>query len=324
MIDLDTLEITTLAEKPELYKETISLIESGFGYESDNSFEVDFAPLVQKRNFKNLYIIIDADNNVLSHLGFLEKKIVYKDKEFPIVMLGGIVTKTEAQGLGLFRKLYEHSISKYSPLFFVLWGSEERLYNKFDFYYAGAIFQNEGTQGLKETYNEVPMSKLSDSHKFLLKELYSKAAKDFWHIKRTDDDWEELYKITSTKLYMDRNCYCFRGKGRDLTNIIHEGYPFVGFRDNKYWLPFPGNNSNVYPLGMFKVGNKSYLDEFCEFVSNGRLRILSVDKVVKLVFEGQELEVEIQDFIPGLLGPYPLEEFQEFSPQFYFSGLDSI
>ncbi len=325
MIDLNNLSIYTLKERPNLYKDLIKLIEEGFGYVENYSFQEDFAPLVHESNYENLYMIVSDETDVLAHVGFLPKNILYKDKRYPIVMCGGIVTKPEAQGKGLFRKLFAHALAQYNPMFFLLWGNEEELYKKFDFYYGGRIFQNHSTTLLPEGFDQKEWQQLSDDQFETIKAAYQKQSEEFWVIERTKKDWKILKQIESTQIWLGPNQeYCLMGKGKDLTGIIHEASPMNSFKDTNYWLPLETETSQLSPLGLFKLGDPQLLNEFCQYISAGRLKVIGIDENVIIEFNTEKLKISIEDFITGLFGPVPLTDFESFSPTFYISGLDSI
>ncbi len=51
--------ITTLKQRPELLPQVIALIESGFNYDSNYSYAMDFMLLMNKNNHQNCHIIVN-------------------------------------------------------------------------------------------------------------------------------------------------------------------------------------------------------------------------------------------------------------------------
>ena len=51
--------LTTLSSNPEYFEEVIRLIEEEFHYSENQSFEMDFSPLVDPLNFENCFLYID-------------------------------------------------------------------------------------------------------------------------------------------------------------------------------------------------------------------------------------------------------------------------
>src|SRR4051812_32651799 len=102
------MKITTLKDAPHLYSATISLIERSFEYKKPNKFEIDFAPLVDKSNFANCFIMVDENESVVAHIGVCERNIL----GFNMAMLGGIAVDEARRGEGFFQELIQDVLAE--------------------------------------------------------------------------------------------------------------------------------------------------------------------------------------------------------------------
>ena len=83
-------KIFRLSEKPSCFAATLKLIERSFGYKDPHSFEIDFAPLIDKSNFENCFILLDESEKVIAHIGAKDRTITLGNEKFIFTMLGGI------------------------------------------------------------------------------------------------------------------------------------------------------------------------------------------------------------------------------------------
>ena len=313
------LEFTRLSKHPSLYKSLISLIEEGFLYKAPYSFEEDFFPLIDESNWQNLHLLVRGEE-ILAHIGFQPRQLIHQNQKAEVVFIGGIVTKKDYQGQGLFKRLFQHSISFYNPALFMLWGNEESLYNKFNFYYGGVLYHNEKTR--KSDYIE---SKLEPSLLPQVKDGYKRLSEDYWIVERTMEDWDLIQNQISAKLFSKGNDYYFEGKGKDLQGVIHESSFMNEVTDFGSWLPEPGDSPDLQPLGMIRLGDKNKLADFVSVATNGELEINEMNKQdIEVKFQDEFFTLDHEDFINGFFGPSVLQEFAHIYPKIFVSGLDSI
>jgi predicted N-acetyltransferase YhbS len=100
-------KIFPLSEKPSCYSATIKLIEKSFHYKKPNSFEIDFAPLIDKSNHHNCFILLDENENVVAHIGAKDRTFTLGNEKFTLTMLGGIAVDEELRGKGHFQTLMQ-------------------------------------------------------------------------------------------------------------------------------------------------------------------------------------------------------------------------
>jgi predicted acetyltransferase len=342
--------ISTLAEQPHYYEDVIKLIESEFLYSKEFSFAVDFAPLINPNNFENCFIVIELNSKKLvSHLGALPKIMTKNKYEITMMMIGGIVTDKNYRGKNLFRALMNHACNLYKEkvsLVF-LWSELENIYEKFSFHRAGGIIETGKNVITKdktpEGFIKTSFSKLSLNEFEQIKKIYqSFNEKYFFTIKRTSQDWSIIREMSSIELYIKKSAnntiesyFCY-GKGKDLTCTIHE----LGTNANNYnefinllspyktWLPetekkFFIKNDVLYS-SYIKILNRHILHDFLYAYTSSDLALLTFDGVVQLSYQGDTFELEEKDFIEGLFGPSPLEEFEFLGLSPYITGTDSI
>ena len=104
--------IFPLSKKPSCLRATIELIERSFQYQGPNSFEIDFAPLIDKSNHENCFIMIDDKENVLAHIGAKDRTITVENEKFTITMLGGIAVDEKHRGAGHFQTLLQDVLAE--------------------------------------------------------------------------------------------------------------------------------------------------------------------------------------------------------------------
>lgn len=337
--------LTTLDKNSEYYDDVIKLIETEFHYENTHQYEKDFAPLLTPNNFENCLIIIDKKNNELAaHLGFVKKIFIFNKHTVSAVFIGGIATKKKYQGKGLFKSLINSCIEKNKDIsLFLLWSSIDGLYEKYGFTRAGAILETGKnvitTDNIPIGFQKTSFDKLSNHEFAEIKSLYRNEIENkLFSIKRSELDWDIIQQMTSVDLYIKKNShnqisayFCY-GKGNDLKQIIHE-FVAENFQQEvkeidsfKLWLT--ENHLSNYPNqqlqynAFIKIGNIAQLNKF---LTPYKLEIISYEHPeVTLKFNGQNHNLNYADFLNGLFGPSPLEEFKAFKLYPYISGLDSV
>lgn len=335
-------QVVTLKEKSHLFEKTIKLIEDSFQYKGPFSFATDFAPLVHPSNHHNCFILIDENENVLAHIGTSERIITISGRSFPICLLGGIAVDEKNRGQGHFQTLMQDVLAekRSDVCFFLLWSNQEKLYKKFGFYLCGGQFElapKESTVEFKKTtYQQL------DSHfKKDVQSLYESSFRaTYLSLERSAEDWNKLATITSSDLfYREDNGhiqeYFFKGKGQDLSNVIHEygtqgqivellkriqGY-------GKVWMgaPYVEAQEAQYEF-MLLPADKRLFSEFVLQYTNGLMSIREINVMKQEVFfdfNEETLVLEVEEFLRGVFGPGPFEELGEMKPLF-LSGLDSI
>lgn len=316
------MNYTNLADSPHLAPKTQSLIEKSFGYNDKNSFSIDFYPLFNKDNFKNCYVI-EENGEVLAHIGFKVRAL----GEFPIVMFGGIAVAEAARRKGLFKKLFTKVIEN-SPnaALYLLWSDKLDLYNKFGFYPAGKLYEYPQTNSQTEfEVEEISWDQFKYEH------LYSNDSE--LRLKRTTEDWIEVKKITSAKIFLikDKSSvinYFIEGKGADLSGIIHEYGRIDAEQLNcmknfgRVWSPIEFKNAIPLFGTVISPGAPLLFKNF--ILSIFKLEVKSFDSnSVTFEFESKDLTLPIADFLTGTFGPGQFSELSSIKPLF-ISGLDSI
>jgi predicted N-acetyltransferase YhbS len=329
------MKITTLKAAPHLKNATINLIERSFEYKKPNHFEIDFAPLMNENNFHNSFIMIDENENVIAHIGVCERKIL----GVAVAMLGGIAVDESHRGQGHFKELIQDVMAekRSDVAFFILWSDQEDLYKKYGFHLCGTqieILSNKNSEEYKKI--KLDMSNLKQ-----IQNLYQKSFSHFYTtIERSEDDWQQLVKISSTDLYIKEtdgaiSDYFFMNKGQDLSGIIFE-YGSNGDMKNlvkkisaygKVWtgahLLDEGEAQYQFLLA---PGDTKLLAIFMRLYTNEKILIREINPMkqeVYFYFNDELLALKTEEFLQGVLGPAPFEELEELKPIF-ISGLDSI
>lgn len=316
------MNYTNLADSPHLAAKALELIEKSFGYGTKDSFAVDFYPLFNSHNYKNCYLIEEA-GEVMAHIGVKEREL----NSFPIIMLGGIAVAEKARGKGLFRDLFNYIIEANSQSsIYLLWSDKLDLYSKFGFYPAGKLFE------YPQHTSQVEFSvELTTWDKFCYEDLYHNPQE--LRIKRTESDWNEVKKITSAELYLIKEKdkvinYFVKGKGADLTNIIHE-YGLINSKHLKcmqnfgtVWSPLDfGTGSALYGT-VIKPGSEKLFKDLIK--SLFKLEVISFNSdQVTFIFDSKTLTLSQADFLTGTFGPNQYSELN-FAKPLFISGLDSV
>lgn len=334
-------KIFPLSEKPSCYEATKKLIEKSFHYKKPFSFEIDFAPLIDKSNHKNCFIMLDENENVLAHIGVKERFFTLNNKKFSVTLLGGIAVDEARRGEGIFQELFQDVLAekRSDTALFLLWSDLEKLYNKFGFHLCGTQFElaggNEQSPFIKTIY-----SALNDDEKKQIRDLYQDSfTKTYLTLVRDDHEWEMIAKITSADLFVQKHngriqSYYFQNKGQDLPGIIYE---YGTKNDLATYLKEISNYGKVW-MGTDIVPTENVQYQF--FMGNGDLRLFTdfifelTDKKFEIRninimkqevffdFNEETLMLELPEFLRGVFGPGVFEEL-EMKPLF-LSGLDSI
>lgn len=327
------MKYTNLADCPVYYKDTIELIEKSFDYSKENSFDIDFYPLMSKSNQKNCHIIT-IENQVVAHIGVLEKSITVNNKIYPIAMYGGISVDENHRGKGLFKSLFNEILQLYKEkALHLLWSDQLEMYQSFGFH--AAIEQIEYNQSLDDAteFEPTKLNTLSDDELNNLKEIYNSSNEI--RINRSDNDWEILKNITSSDLYLKRKNniitnYFFMNKGEDLNGVVIE----IGCLEDleeivKYgvtWSPINYSEDNVDHLyaAVLKVGDEKIFSEFIHNLTNELIVINQIsENSIKFSFDNNKYDLTHAEVLTGVFGPGQFDELKDCKP-FYISGLDSI
>lgn len=328
------MKLTNLAESPVYYDDTIKMIEKSFDYTSDNKFDIDFYPLMNRENHMNCHLIVN-DNKVVAHVGVLLKTITIDTKTFNIAMYGGIAVDESERGKGHFKNIFTEVINKYKDnCIHLLWSDHLEMYEKFNFY--PAIEQFEYNDSLEDAFGFEPTTlvQLSQIDIMSLDSIYS--SQDDIRIDRSIDDWKTLSKITSTQLYIKRtngriSNYFFMNKGEDLNGVVIEVGSFEDFEEIKnfgiVWSPefldFPYEGDVLY-AAVLKIGDETKFKEFISSYTDNEIDITNINnEVIEFRFEGSDFSLSENEFITGVFGPSRFNELEDIFP-LYISGLDSI
>jgi predicted acetyltransferase len=352
-MDHSTYTLSTLAEHPDYYDDVIKLIEEEFQYSELFSFAVDFAPLVNPNNFENCIIIIHLDSQkVVAHLGVLPRTMIKNNILLPVLMIGGIVTHKSHRGKQLFRTLMNHVCELYQNKIALafLWSELTDLYEKFSFTRAGGIIETgKGVitnDKIPNGFIKTNFSKLSPKELNEIKNIYFNFNQQyFFTLTRDAQDWSIIQNMSSIDLYIKKSpaedkiesYFCY-GKGKDLTCIIHE----LGTEKDNYnelinslssfktWLPETEKiffiNKQILFSSFIKILNRKILHDFLYSYTQTDLAILSFHQQtdIELSYQGDTFQLTEKDFIEGLFGPNPLEEFEALGLSPYIAGTDSI
>lgn len=328
------MKLTNLFNSPKFRQSTVELIESSFLYGKTNSFAIDFAPLMALSNAQNNHIYIE-DNNVLAHIGKLNRVISFGSSEYTISMYGGIAVSKNSRGRGIYKNLFKQVLANSNEsLFHILWSEKTDLYKKDSFYPSIELFEyNKETS--PHSFNII-QTKLSNINQNTLNELDAlyKNSNEI-RFKRTASNWKELSKITSSDLYLiyknDKLLnYFFMNKGEDLSGVIHE-YAFIDidylhvFQNyGKVWSSvfFEASNPITLFAALVRIGNEKMFKEFVKKYLDLEIINIKLESIV-FSYNGNEHELEKGEFLQAILGPGRFAELNS-KPKIFISGLDSI
>lgn len=328
------MKITNLKESPLLKEQTIDLIEKSFGYESENSFEIDFYPLINEKNHSHCHLLVDGET-VVAHIGALSRKISLEKKDYTFTMFGGIAVNEDYRGKGHFSELFNSVLARYKEsCFHLLWSDKLDLYEKFNFHPCIELNQYEqknNNESYPQLYEveQTYLIDLAQEDLEQIKKLYTKSHE--LRVERNDSDWDDLKSITSSQLYLVYSNdglvnYFFKDKGQDLTQIIHE----YGYIDKEQlelmqnfgivWSPqvFP-DNGPLY-ASLLRIQNEELFKSLVQNYSP--IKVSKIKENIEFEFENNNYRLTQAEFLQGLFGPSRFEEIS--TPYFFVSGLDSI
>ena len=338
--------LSNLMDRPELFDQTIDLIEKSMDYDKHESFKIDFFPLMEKNNSEHDFILVE-NSKVLGHVGVKLRDLGNLNLKMKVALIGGVAVLEEYRGKGILKRILTEVFTRFDldVGIYILWSDLVTLYNKFGFYLAGAAVESTGTQN-KIFYNKYIKTKLNNITKDDLnqiKNIYREfCSKDYLSFLRTDEDWESLKKIESVDLFILKDDkekilgYFCQNKGMDLRGIVHEfGYLKENqneihelFNSLKTWFPsvssesFPGKN--IYQ-GFLKMGSLEIFNKFLWERSHGIFQILNWrESEVETIFKNKKFILPKESFFSCIFGPYPPKQLENISCQLFLSGLDSI
>lgn len=329
------MKITNLKESPQFLEKTLKLIETSFEYSPENSFDIDFYPLIEKKNHHNCHIMIE-NNDVVAHIGVLKKNLLLNSELYPFTMYGGIAVDSKYQGQGKFKELFDYVLTQYRhTTFSLLWSEKIELYEKFQFIPCVELNQYDYKENNIDSFPhlfEIQQTYLIDLSKEDLekvKELYQ--SRKELRVYRSEEDWKSLSNITTAELYLvfqnDQIVnYFIKGKGQDLTDIIHE-YGHLNKEQleimqeyGTVWSPQKLAESTSLFASLLRIEDK---DLFKKFINNYTpIEILNIDNQIQFKFGEENYQESFEDFLLGIFGPGRFEEIS--APQLFISGLDSI
>lgn len=334
-------KIFPLSEKPSCYEATIKLIEASFQYKKPHSFEIDFAPLIDKSNHQNCFILIDENEKVLAHIGVKERFLTVNNKKYPITLIGGIAVDETRRGEGIFQTLFMDVLAekRSDTTLFLLWSDLEKLYNKFGFFLCGTQFEfSSGTTD--SPYIKTTYSSLNEDEKKQVRSLHQESfSKIYLTPIREEKDWKDLEKVTSADLFVQKHngkveSYYFQNKGQDLPGIIYEYgtkkeiASFIGEigQYGKVWMgkELVATENLQYQFFM-SPGDLRLFTEFILNLTGDQFAIRNINVMKQEVYfdyNDETLSLETSDFLRGVFGPGAFEEIE--IPTLFLSGLDSI
>lgn len=328
---------TNLKKHSEYKEEIIKEIEKAFHYTEENLFRIDFYHLIKETNHHNCHILINENNEFMAHIGVRPTTLNYKGSKLKIILLGGIVTKEKYQGQGCFKALYNHIVKLYEKEYglIVLWSDQNLFYEKLGFRQFGltsVLGTTPATEKeiIQRGYQQVQIEDLTKDQLEILNNKYTNSYKDTISIERNIVDWQDIKKITSMKLFFNKNQehYLFFEKGEDLKGIIHE----ISFTNNKEELkkfkplqlltPFNlDKESFLIHLAWGKVINLPLFSKFINSISGQRIHIQSENI---LMVNDTAFEIIKEELLPILFGPNTAKEVYSLIPPIYITGADSI
>jgi len=289
---------------------------------------------MNEQNHENCYVMIDENENVIGHVGAVTKTISIEDNNFNIVMLGGIAVDENERGKGYFHQLFQHALSEFKNecSFFLLWGNEKKLYEKYGFYYCGPQYQN--TISLNNhLFEEKKIKDLSQDEFQEIKNLYEEKFKsNYITFNRSNDEWEILKEISSADLFYKKEKnkivdYFIKNKGEDLTNIIYEYTNQSICEDGIIWKAQKNQDNDIEQFQFMLA--PADLHKFSIFVATytkNQIIVKHINQMKKEIFfefQNETLALPIDEFLFGVFGPGYFEDLQDIKPIF-ISGLDSI
>lgn len=325
---------TNLADSPQYFDQSLELIEQSFNYQKKYHYEDDFSLLFTPDNHKNCHLLIEGDK-VLATIFLLPRILSNSGFETPVCFLGSLCADESIRGKGVFKKFLKSILhenrKKYSLM--MLWSDLSELYQKFDFYEAGSVYEYDKNTINKEHLRSLTKATtLTQQDKQCIAKLYHKSYQDFFIPKRSSRDWELLFNHPTIDLYIEKQeqeiiHYAFINKGMDLQNIIHESSARVLPKDTdfKIWSPHSSGQGIQKYAAFIKINDNVHFKDLISEMSANAMIIdsLTEDKVL-FKFNDEAFSLSIQDFIGGVFGPAKFKEFMEFQADFWVPGFESV
>ena len=344
-----SLQVCTLESRPELYNEVVDLIEKSLNYSSDNNYEIDFLPLMDVANQKHIHIFHEQDT-IFGVIGCYPTHLEHESHQVPVVFIGGICIDEQFRGKGLFKIFFEHILNLYQEqcALFFLWSDLHELYSKFNFVPAVTQYESLGSWSkLRQEINNYGFQQIfpeRDHDLHLWKQipaLWENTTKNWWRIGRDENKWIQILRMHSCHKFVRLNSdgqvqdYFFVNKGEDLDGVIHEIgsiYPLQHLQAElsigRVWTPdhfrdqehFKEGNSSLVRMGSLKM-----LVDFFKHFTDGMVTDMSYEEgYFCFNFQGKLFKVSSDEFIAGILGPFPFAELPAHKNPIFIGGVDSI
>jgi GNAT superfamily N-acetyltransferase len=218
----------------------IGRVSTAFLYtKEEGTVARDFPLFYNIHNLKNLWAAFEGDK-LVGHAGYFPAVMRVENLPLSVVGIGGVYTEADHQGQGLGTKLIEKNISearKQGAVLAVLWSDRHDFYGKLGFYLTGRqwtiVLEPQYAQALHDRGEKEHLDKSSleffeggDDSNFLRQshELISHLPLG---VSRTLEEHTAYLSSGSGKVISawagnELVCYFVIGKGKDLTNCIHE------------------------------------------------------------------------------------------------------
>ncbi|MFI5390398.1 MAG: GNAT family N-acetyltransferase [Bacteriovoracales bacterium] len=335
--------LTNLQQHPELFEQTITLIEKSFGYQKGESFKKDFYPLIEKDNSHQNFIFRE-NGEVIGHAGVKVRFLGNSQFCLKVALIGGVAVAETHRRKGILTKLFQNIFENFdeSVGLYILWGDAGDIYKKFGFFHAGVVFESLGSKnpGFEKRFTKTKFKNLNIEELTQIKKIYQEfTLKKYFSFLRSEKDWENIKNIDSCDLYILKNRderivgYFCQNKGMDLNGIVHE-YGFLGEAEDslfellkafKTWSPahpFKEITEKILYQGLFRKGNLDLLNQFLNIRSQGFLKILRWERSEVRFLIGKKIvciqEESFFEYIFGTLLP------KDIGFPLFFSGLDSV
>lgn len=325
------MKLSNLQAAPDQFLNTISLIESSFGYEKGNSFSVDFYPLVQPANRQNCWILYEDNshsNKVVAHTGVLKREFELGGKRYPVLFVGGVAVDPKHRGQGLSKRLLQHIFSTYpQQAMYILWSEKVEMYNKYGFEACVELHEHPKVLG-NSSFKELSFSELTKDKLNAIQSLYQNSLE--LRPSRSHEDWETIIKVRSSKLFIKEKDgevinYFFMNKGQDLQGVIHEYGNLQDFEEisthGRLWSSNPTGNSTALYACLAKIGDQGLFTDFIYELSG--ILIQEISQHISFEFQGQSHSLPSKEFMLGLFGPGRFQELAAVK-KLFIPGLDSI
>jgi predicted N-acetyltransferase YhbS len=340
---MDTDQLTNLKQHPELFEQTIYLIEKSFGYQKGESFKKDFYPLIEKDNSHQNFIFRE-NGEVVGHAGVKIRFLGNFQFSIKVALIGGVAVAENHRKKGILTKLFHNIFENFddSVGLYILWGDAADIYKKFDFFHAGVVFESLGGKnpGFEKRFTKTKFKNLNIEELTQIKNIYQEfTLKRYFSFLRSDKDWENIKNIESCDLYIMKNRdekiveYFCQNKSMDLIGIVHE-YGFLEEVENsqfelfnafKTWSPphpFKEVTERILYQGLFRKGNLRLLNQFIHKRSQGLLKISHWERPeIKVLFGKKIVSIPEEAFFEYIFGTWLPKDI---GFPLFLSGLDSV